>query len=488
MNQRRGHNGDYAIGFEMRLPASWSGRFFFQNNGGFDGVVLPAIGMQLGGGHTSSALAMGFAVISSDAGHSAAQNQPGPAHFGLDPQARLDYGHQYVATLTPMARELVRAAYGRAPDRSYIGGCSNGGRQTLVAAARYPELFDGYLAGSPGVNLPKSVVQMIWDTQQLASAASGTLPSGQPDVMSALTPTERNLVARRVVEKCDAIDGARDGMVLDVKACHAAFDLQADIPTCAQSRDGTCLDAKQKAALARMHAGASNSAGQPLYAPFAFDRGIAYDDWLSWKVHLNPQQGAIAMSYLMTSPPVQVHNEALLATTLAFSMDTDAPRIHASGGAFQASAMQYLTPPNPADLSALRQRRAKVLLTHGTSDPLFSSNDTAAWVEALGRANNGDASDFARYFPVPGMGHCTGGAATDQFNAIAALVDWVEQGKAPDTLLATARGAGNPGGANPMVPGEWSAGRTRPLCPYPKVARLRVGATDLESAVSFACQ
>ncbi|TWO69434.1 tannase/feruloyl esterase family alpha/beta hydrolase [Caenimonas sedimenti] len=488
MNRRSGVNGAYAIGFEMRLPASWNGRFFFQNNGGFDGVVLPAIGMQLGGGHTSSALSMGFAVISSDAGHSAEQNLPGPGHFGLDPQARLDYGYQYIGVLTPMARDLVRAAYGRAPDRSYIGGCSNGGRQTLVAAARYPQLFDGYLAGAPGFNLPKSVVQMLWDTQQLASAASTTLPDGLPDITSALSPAERKLVARRIVEKCDAMDGARDGMVLDVKACHAAFDFQADVPSCGAARDGNCLDAKQKAALTRMHAGASNSAGQALHASFPIDRGIAYDDWLSWKYHLNPGVGASAMPYLMTSPPAQVRGDSLLKYSLDFSMDLDAPKIHASGGAYLQSAMQYLSPPDPADLSALKQRRGKILVTHGTSDPVFSSDDTAAWYDALRRANNGDASDFARYFPVPGMGHCVGGAATDQFNGITALVEWVEQGKAPATLLATARGPGNPGGANPMVPADWSPGRTRPLCPYPQVARLKLGATDVESAGSFICQ
>ena len=488
MNQRAGLNGTYAIGFEMRLPAGWNGRFFFQNNGGFDGVVLPAIGMQLGGGHTSSALSLGFAVISSDAGHSAGQNQPGPGHFGLDLQARLDYGYQYIGVLTPMARELVKAAYGRAPDRSYIGGCSNGGRQTLVAAARYPQLFDGYLAGNPGFNLPRSVVQMLWDTQQLATAASATLPNGLPDITSALNPAERNLVARRVVEKCDAMDGARDGMVLDVKACQAAFSIQADVPSCGAARDGNCLDAKQKAALLRMHAGASNSAGQPLYASFPVDRGIAYEDWLSWKYHLNPGVGASAMPYLMTSPPAQVSSDALLKYALDFSMDRDAPRIDASGGAYLQSAMQYLSPPNPADLSALKQRRGKILVTHGTSDPVFSSDDTAAWYEQLRRANNGDASDFARYFPVPGMGHCVGGASTDQFNGIAALVEWVEQGKAPATLLATARGPGNPGGANGMVPADWAAGRTRPLCPYPQVARLKPGATDLESASSFICQ
>jgi len=131
----------YAIGFEMRLPRNWNGRFFYQANGGVDGSVVTATGPVGGGGPLDNALNQGFAVLSSDAGHGA----PTP-FFGIDPQARLDYGYQAVGKLTPMAKSLIQVAYGKAPDRSYIGGCSNGGRHTMVAAARYAEQYDGYLA------------------------------------------------------------------------------------------------------------------------------------------------------------------------------------------------------------------------------------------------------------------------------------------------------------------------------------------------------
>jgi feruloyl esterase len=117
----------YAIGFEMRLPLDWSGRFFYQGNGGIDGSVVPATGNTNGGGPLTSALLQGFVVISSDAGHSGAQNPSQNPFFGIDPQARLDYGYQAVGKLTPMAKRVIRAAYGKRPDRSYVGGCSNGG-------------------------------------------------------------------------------------------------------------------------------------------------------------------------------------------------------------------------------------------------------------------------------------------------------------------------------------------------------------------------
>src|SRR5262249_43531640 len=158
----------YAIGFEMRLPVNWNGRFFYQANGGIDGAVVTATGPTSGGGPLTSALLQGFAVISSDAGHNGAQNPT----FGIDPQARLDYGYQAVGKLTPMAKRVIRAAYGKSAAYSYIGGCSNGGRHTMVAAARYADQYDGYLVGSPGFNLPKAAVANIYGAQQYAPLAT----------------------------------------------------------------------------------------------------------------------------------------------------------------------------------------------------------------------------------------------------------------------------------------------------------------------------
>ena len=158
----------YAIGFEMRLPRDWNGRFFYQGNGGLDGLIPPAVGAVSGGGPLTHALAQGFAVISSDAGHSVKQLPL----FGQDPQARLDYGYQAVAKLTPMAKALVAAGYGRAPDRSYFSGCSNGGRHAFVTAARLPEAYDGILAGAPGYNLPQAALAQLYAAQQFARAAT----------------------------------------------------------------------------------------------------------------------------------------------------------------------------------------------------------------------------------------------------------------------------------------------------------------------------
>ncbi len=242
MNDRIGLDGrPYAIGFELRLPVEWNGRFWYQGNGGIDGSVVPATGA-LGGGPLTHALAQGFAVISSDAGHPAAY---GPS-FGFDPQARLDYGYQAVGTLTPMAKSAINVAYGKGPDRSYIGGCSNGGRHVLVAAARYADQYDGFLAGAPGFNLPLAALANIWSAQRYASVATGD-PATPPGLETAFTTAERRTVAAAVLQRCDKLDGVRDGLVQDTRLCQKVFDLKRDVPTCPGERDGSCLSARAKA-------------------------------------------------------------------------------------------------------------------------------------------------------------------------------------------------------------------------------------------------
>jgi feruloyl esterase len=467
----------YAINFEVRLPKAWNGRFFHQGNGGTDGNVVTATG-SFGGGPTTHALLQGFAVLSSDAGHTAAQGSA----FGIDPQARLDYGYQAVAKLTPMAKSLIQTAYGKAPDRSYFGGCSNGGRHTLVAAARYPEQYDGYLAGAPGFNLPKAVIANIASAQRLITVA--TDPA---NLSSSFTTAERTLLSNAVLAKCDALDGASDGLIQDVAACQAAFNFATDVPTCTGARDGSCLSAAQKTAIAPRFSGTLTSTGAAVYNSFPYDagHGAAGIPFWMFTAPLALDSGAVGQIFKVPPEPVAGFNGP--AFTLAANIDTLVAQINATNAVYAESAMGFMTPPHPTDLSTLKNRGAKMMVYQGVSDPIFSVNDTTQWYEGLRSANAGDASNFARLFRIPGMGHCSGGPATDQFDALTALVAWVEQGQAPDSLLATARGTGNAGGANADLPAAWASTRSRPLCAYPKVARYK-GAGSLELAESFSCQ
>lgn len=468
---------EYAIGFEMRLPEAWNGRFFYQANGGLDGSIGTATGGIGGGGALDNALNKGFAVLSSDAGHAGSM---GP-FFGLDPQARLDYGYQAVGKLTPMARSVIQTAYGKAPDRSYLGGCSNGGRHAMVAAARYAEQYDGILAGNPGTRLPLAAIANIAGAQAYAALAStpGDLGTG-------FTQDERRLVSQAVLARCDALDGAADGMVQDTAACQASFDLQRDVPSCTGARDGSCLSDAQKSAIAQLFAGATTRDGRRIYDSFPWDAGLDTNGWAGWKFanSLNLDSGAVA--FVWQVPPAAREGFNGPAFTLGADVDALLARIQATDATYTENALQFMTPPGDGRLDTLRARGAKLMVYHGTADPIFSSDDSVHWYEAVGQQHR-DVQDFARLYLVPGMNHCAGGPATDQFDMLQALVDWVERGEAPDRVIASARGAGNPGGANADLPADWSAGRTRPLCPYPQVARYN-GSGSLESADSFSCR
>ena len=467
----------YAIGFEMRLPDAWNGRFFYQANGGMDGRVTTALG---GGGPVpSTALQQGFAVISSDAGHSGGDDPS----FGIDFQARLDYGYQAAAKLTPMAKALIASAYGKPPERSYFGGCSNGGRHTFVAMTRMPTEFDGYLAGAPGYRLPLAAI-----ANQFGAKRYAMISKDSADLGTAFTSVERAALSAAVVRRCDALDGADDGMIQDTTACQAAFDFDRDVPTCAGDRDGTCLSAAQKAAMAPIFSGAVRGDGSKFYASFPFDGGHASRDSAFWEFFVPLKIDSAATAMIWGVPPANPATFDGTAYALSTPVDTMLAAVAATDATYTESGLSFMQPVNPMDLAVLRDRGAKVIVYHGVSDAIFSVNDTTTWYEGLQASNGGDASSFARYFRVPGMAHCGGGPSTDQFDMLTALVAWVENGQAPDSVVAYARGAGNAVGVNPDVPSLWSPNRSRPLCPYPTVARLRAGATDLETADSFICR
>ena len=487
-NERTGSDGrQYAIGFEMRLPTAWNQRFLHQVNGGNDGKVVAALGVLPN--FATHALQRGFAVISSDSGHredDPANNAAGLARgnmFGLDAQARRDYGYSANDTVFTVAQSLLRAHYGQAARRNYMAGCSNGGRHGLVAATRYGDRYDGILAGAPGLNLPRAAVQHAWDVQSWQSA--------HPDIRKAFSPDDMTLVAAKVLERCDTLDGAADGIVGDLPRCQGAFKL-AELQ-CAGEKTAQCLSAKQVSALQRSVAGPRNSKGEMLYSDWSFDAGMGSGNWRFWKLEsqiapwnrlpLIATMGAGSLSYVFTTPPTRTPGtpDELVKFLSSFDFDRDAPRIFATDAGFSESAMQFMTPPdvdNPK-LATFRAKGGKLIVYHGASDGVFSVNDTTRWFARL-QANAGpEAANFARYYAVPGMAHCGGGPATDQFDALGALVDWVEQGKAPDALIATVNAE------NKELPPSWSKTRSRPLCPWPQVARFAAG--DMESAASFRC-
>ncbi len=490
MQERKGDDGkDYAIGFEMRLPTQWNGRFYHQVNGGLDGTVQPALGA-LGGGPLTGALHQGFAVISSDAGHNGGQNPT----FGADPEARQNYGYGAVAKLTPMAKGLIAAAYGKMPDRSYIGGCSNGGRHTMVAASRFADQFDGYLVGAPGYRLPQAALAQVWGSNQwsdlspITPLASSSLnhpfaPNVKlPDISLGFNAQDRQIVADAILAKCDALDGVKDGMVQDVATCQKAFDITRDVPSCTAGRDGKCLSNLQKSTVAKVFAGGKTADGKPFYSAFPFDPGMTAANWASWKYQNAQALDPGALSFVFTSP---------LRTVKAFDRNYDELNagIYAKPAGYSESSDETINPArydNPRYMGALQKRGAKMMLYHGVSDGVFSETDTRSWVDRVATTMSG-SSQVVRHFSVPGMSHCSAGPATDQFDMLSPLVAWVEQGIPPAAVKASVRGAGNVGGVNAELPKDWSSSRSRPLCAYPAVAKYK-GNGSIEDAANFICQ
>jgi pimeloyl-ACP methyl ester carboxylesterase len=478
MNERTGlgfpsGEASYAIGFEMRLPTAWNGRFFYQANGGIDGSVVPAYGSIPGGGN---ALEMGFAVISSDAGHG-----PGPL-FGMDPQARLDYGYNAVAELTPMAKRLIKTYYGKFPDKSYFAGCSNGGRHTMVAASRYADEYDGFFAASPGFNLPQAAVAQLWGAQQYATISDYV--NGRPDISSSFSPEDTALVSGAILAACDTIDGIADGMVGDPFACQALFNINRDVLTCENPDDEGCLSYAQKSVLARIHAGAMNSYGEPLYANFLWDPGIISGNWRFWEFTASTSLDPGAVGLIFSVPPDPNCIFAGLDWVLnwdgtGFDVDRDAPKIYATDGTYTESGMSFMTPPDLL-MKKLHAKGGKLIVSHGTADAVFSAADTVNWYEALSAHYKRQTKDFARLFLIPGMAHCSGGPSCDRFELFQALVDWVEKGIEPDPVTSW------PNPDNEEVPSSWSPDRTRPLCAYPAVPVYQGG--DIEKASSFECK
>ena len=490
LEERTGLDGKpYAIGFEMRLPDAWNGRYFHQANGGADGEVVLAYGPLLGGDGTKNALTLGYAILSSDAGHDGKAFPEyvlaGGSAFGLDPQARLDYGYTSTPKLFRLAQDVLKAYYGRAQDYSYMVGCSNGGRHAMIAASRYPQLFHGILAGSPGFDLPRAALKGPSDTQAV-------LKNGL-DIRSAFSREDLQFVSREIIRSCDMLDGAADETVSDMKACQKAFDLKS--LQCTGEKSPTCLSLAQVSALQGIMAGPRTSDGKQLYPSFPYDPGIASTNWRFWRLEstippwerypLTTTLGSGSLAMIFTTPPTKVEGKpaALLKFQAEFDLDKDAQKILATSGPFTESALDFMSPPDRDDpkLAEFKQTGGKMIIFHGHSDGPFSINATINWYETLEKNNAGDAKGFVRFYPIPGMAHCSGGPATDRIELFASLVDWVENNRTPDRPIATARAD------NTELPTSWSKQRTRPLCNWPLVARYN-GSGDLEKAENFSCR
>lgn len=457
LNPRIGANArGFGMGFELRMPLQWNQRFLFQGGGGLDGAVNPAYGyVPLNASSAVPALTRGFAVVSTDAGH---QGQRG-ADFGFDQQARLDYAYNAVDRVTLLAKTLIGHFYKTTPRYSYFMGCSNGGRQGMMAAQRLPAYFDGIVAGNPGFRLSRAAIAEAWDTAQF-SAIAPTDEHQQPILSRALDDGDLRLVSNGVLAACDAQDGLADGMINDLKACR--FDPES--LSCGDNSPAQCLAPAKVRAIKAVFNGAHDSHGKALYSDWPYDAGIAAPNWRTWKLGSSPTATANALNALLGGDAMRHYFMTPARPDFdvsRFDFDRDPAATELTG--------RYNDAVHTV-LNTFNARGGRLLIYQGVSDPVFSANDIARWYDSLESANEGTVAEWARLFMVPGMTHCGGGPSTDDFDPLSAIVDWVESARAPERLIA--RGVSFPE-------------QNRPLCPYPKVARYRSG--DSKDAGSFIC-
>jgi feruloyl esterase len=442
LDERLGVNDvTYGIRFALALPDNWNGRFLFQGGGGLNGSVGNPVGNSAAG--ETPALARGFAVVSTDTGH---QGSGFDGSFMEDQQAALDFFYAANSKLAPIAKAMVAAHYERNIDYSYFVGCSTGGREGMIMSQRNPSFFDGIVSGAPAMRTGHSNLSLAYINAAFSEfAPRGS--DGQASPADLFSDQDRALIIDSLMASCDANDGVADGMIFNTQAC--GFE-PADL-VCRGAKTDRCLTAGQVDGLTNAFKGPIDSFGQQVYPPFPWDPGLN-------------ASGAGLPGILASggSSPVQSQR-----TSGAFDVDAEA-------AALAADRLGRLGDSLLTNLSTFQKRGSKLLFYHGMSDPWFSANDTRLYYQSLADANGGAAAvrDFSRLYLVPGMGHCSGGAAAlDQFDFLSAVVDWVENDVAPDSVISSGR----------ALPG-----RSRPLCSYPEYAHYVGG--DTEAAASFECR
>lgn len=440
IDERTGAGGRrFGIGFAVALPAEWNGRLLFQGGGGLNGVLNPPLGAQAAG--DVPALARGFAVASTDGGHQSPRGFD--FTFSADQGAALDFAQSSMPMTTLVAKQVVAAHYGRPAHHSYIVGCSTGGREAMLAAERFPDLFDGVVAGAPAMRTGFSNITTSYITATLNRAAPKDA-AGRPAAL--FSPADRAMIVRALLDDCDALDGLKDGVVARYGACRFRPARLA----CKGARTDACLSPAQVTALDAAFLPPRDAAGAVIYPAFPWDTGVAAD---------GPGIPGILVNGVATP---------LGPASTATRVDLDA-RVQTA----RADAMQALTDTDVwTNLSTFIDRGGRIIWYHGTSDPWFSPYDTQDYFERAARENGARWAQAARLYMVPGMGHCGGGANTfDGFDLLTAVVNWVEGGKAPADLPAHRR---------LPTPAD------RPLCPWPSYPRYK-GSGDQARADSFRC-
>jgi feruloyl esterase len=422
-------SSDSDIKVEVWLPTStWNGKFQAVGNGGWAGTISYSA--------LAAAVKSGYAGASTDTGHVG-----GSGSFALGhPEKLTDFSWRSEHEMAIKAKAIILTFYGSAPSRSYWNGCSTGGRQGFKEAQKFPDDFDGIVAGAPANRTPLG----LWIAFAMLKDKGSFIPA-----------SKYPLIHQAALNACDAQDGVKDGLIANPTGCK--FDPQDLLCQGADAAD--CLTAPQVEAARKVYAAGKNPrTGQVLFSPLA--RGSE----LGWGAHGGgPEPSALSLDqfrYVVYKDPNWDWR--------TFSFDSDYARF-----VLPENLPMNATDPN---LKAFFARDGKLLVYHGWSDAQVSPFATIQYYQSVTETMGGvsKTSGNVRLFMAPGMGHCGGGDGPNVFDAISALDQWVEQGKAPERIEASQSSDGK------VI-------RTRPLCPYPQEA-VYTGKGSIDEAANFVCK
>lgn len=482
-----------AIGFEVDLPtANWTQRFLEAGCGGLCGMVHASIG---NANSCAPALDGQFVVAASDLGHKGRMGDPNEGAFAKDPQKRIDFAYRANHLTALVAKGLIQAFYGQPARYSYFSGCSDGGREALIEAERYPLDFDGVSAGAPA---------MLFQVQNSFYHAWTAAANTRPDGSHILLADKLAVLHKAVIDHCDELDGTRDGLLADPRAC-AVDPAWVRCPAGAPDRSA-CLTEEEWAVATKLYEGPTDAAGHHF-----LPGGLQPGSEMQWFAFVPREAHGRQMSAQMTA--------AMSTVVLEDASDADADAVHYPFTAAQFARVTRLHGLNDAtdtDLRRFSARGGKLIMWHGWSDSSIAPMISIAYYKAVQRdLGEIDTDRFLRLFMIPGVGHCGGGDGFGQVDTLSALMNWVENGSAPERLLAEkiaerrmgpppggpdgragvpgagTNGADGRGGpptgarsAAPFAQSGQPALASRPVYPFPRIARYD-GEGDPAQAESY---
>jgi feruloyl esterase len=432
-------SSDSDIKIEVWMPlADWNNKFQAVGNGGFAGSITYMSGSGGIERGMAEALKRSYATASTDTGHTA---DAGPTFLGRS-EKLVDFGYRAVHEMTVAAKAIIDAFYGTGPKLSYWNGCSTGGRQGLMEAQRFPADYDGVIAGAPANPQTRLAAWNVYVGQAALKDPAFTIP-----------PSKYAMIHQTVLNACDTLDGLKDDLIGDPGVC--SFDFKT--LSCKGEDSSSCLTAEQVETVQKVTSPTVHSkTGETIFP------GLALGTELGWATKIGgPAPSPLGVDYFKYAIFKDPHWD-----WRTFNLETAVPLAERiDNGVTNAT--------NP-DLAAFKQRGGKLLLYHGWRDQNFSAQSTIRYYESvLDKMGPVQSAEWLRLFLAPGMGHCGGGEGPNEFDAVTSLEQWVENGKAPGVIIASHRTEGK-------------VDRTRPLCPYPQVAKYQ-GSGSIDEAANFTC-